>query len=131
MFIERQKKKHGMSLVPMIDVLLCLLIFFMLSSSFVDFSALKLNTAKADSGRASMSKKTILMATLVGDDHIIYAHQSFSFDHFLNKVVLPEKAKRNVILQLKTGAKVSLQSLVNIQQKLNEVHVMTRFLSEV
>ncbi|MEM9358262.1 MAG: biopolymer transporter ExbD [Pseudomonadota bacterium] len=66
---EPEPRRRALSLTPLIDVVFLLLVFFMLASTFIRFSTVKLETAGAGTGQADRSKLALIH---VGKDALIH-----------------------------------------------------------
>ncbi|MEM7746995.1 MAG: biopolymer transporter ExbD [Pseudomonadota bacterium] len=64
-----EPRRRALSLTPLIDVVFLLLVFFMLASTFIRFSTVKLETAGAGTGSADRSKLALIH---VGKDALIH-----------------------------------------------------------
>lgn len=65
-------KKGQLDIVPLIDVVFLLLIFFMLTSAFVSYPGIKINLPKAVTSKAILEKNLIITIT---DRDVIYLNQ--------------------------------------------------------
>lgn len=86
----RKKRKPLINITSLIDVLFLLLIFFMVSSTFMDEPGLKLSLPKAGSAEIGEKKEFTLYITSEGD--IFLNSDVVPEDSLLNKLkaVLPE-----------------------------------------
>lgn len=123
-------EKGKLDMTPLIDVILQLLIFFMLSSSFVMQSGIKINLPNS-SHKEKEQKKENITVSLTKESHIFLDE---------NKVLLPElketfnkEAQKNpkIILIIRADAKVPHGEVVEImdiakQSGLSKISIATQ-----
>ncbi|WP_119344916.1 ExbD/TolR family protein [Facilibium subflavum] len=78
MDFSKRRKKSAISLVPMIDVLLCLLIFFMLSSQFIRFEKISLKVNKSNTSTNQAQKSKMITIMLLANNKLQYGHKLFT-----------------------------------------------------
>ena len=67
------RELHGLpNLTPMVDVFFLLLIFFMLSSSFIQISGIKVDLPSSESNSSLGLEKFIVTIARAGDENLIY-----------------------------------------------------------
>jgi biopolymer transport protein ExbD len=103
-------KKGQLDIVPLIDVVFLLLIFFMLTSSFVTQSGIKINLPKALTSEAISEKNLIITIT---DNNTIYLKdKAVGLDELRPK--LKQAARENKSLFIKADRKASLGKIVEV-----------------
>lgn len=103
-------KKGQLDIVPLIDVVLLLLIFFMLTSAFVSHPGIKVNLPKAVTSEAILEKNLIITVT---DKNVIYLNQQA----ITLKELVPElkqAAEEGKSLLIKADRKVPLGKIVEV-----------------
>ena len=103
-------KKGQLDLVPLIDVVFLLLIFFMLTSSFVSHPGIKINLPKAVTSIAILEKNLIITIT---DRNVIYLNQqAITLEKLALK--LRQAVKEDGSLLIKADRKVPLGKIVEV-----------------
>lgn len=96
--IDSQKKKVTLSITPLIDVLFILIIFFTISSTFLEQPGIKLDLPKASTSQPERIEKWIL--NISSDGKIFLGAQEFTRDNLgeaLSEVMKPLKEKSLII----------------------------------
>jgi len=112
-FKRRVQLEHGLrqiDIAPLVDVIFQLLIFFMLTSSFIVSSGIKVNLPKAVTSR--MVKTESLEIILSGENVIYLNGKVVSLPEV--KTVLKEFALRNQPLMIKADRKAQLGRVVEV-----------------
>ncbi|MBU1212832.1 MAG: biopolymer transporter ExbD [Alphaproteobacteria bacterium] len=100
-----QRRKSTIGLTPLIDVVFLLLIFFMLASTFLKFSALPVSGARG--GGVSGNLSEIALIQLRGLDDIRVNNVGVRLDGLQDRIAaLVEKGVTRAVLQPAEGAKV-------------------------
>lgn len=103
-------KKGQLDIVPLIDVVFLLLIFFMLTSSFVSQPGIKINLPRAVTSEAILEKNLIITIT---EGNVIYLNrQVINLKELLPK--LKQAAKEGKSLFIKADRDVSLGKIVEV-----------------
>ena len=108
----------NVDLSPMIDCIFILLIFFIVTTVFVEETGVKVN--KPDiGGAASLDKNSILIA-VTGDDRVVYGGKTFSLQGIGSQVkqILTTDPGTPVIIQGDTNASHGMVQQVHGQCKL-------------
>lgn len=84
------------NITPLVDIMLVLLITFMLVSTLVDFSTIKVELPKAATGEDAEIKSTAVVVTKAGQ-YFVDGNLVNSFDEL--KVILKAKKERNPQIQ--------------------------------
>lgn len=114
-----KRRKLGISLTPLIDVVFILLIFFMLASSFAKNRSLELNipangVAKANSDVVQEDKSRL---KILGEDKIELDQITYLFDEIAAKL-LANKDKR---LLIEVGEKAVAQDMVKVMDLVSKL----------
>ena len=112
-FKGRMELEHGLKqidIAPLIDVVFLLLIFFMLTSTFVMQPAIKVNLPKAVT---SESVKPENAEIVVNSENVVYVNGAVVTMQEL-KAFLKEAGKRGQSLVIKADTRVSLGRVVEI-----------------
>ncbi|HDM37751.1 MAG TPA: biopolymer transporter ExbD, partial [Candidatus Omnitrophica bacterium] len=79
-----QIKRKTMELTPLIDVVFLLLIFFMLTSSFISQPGIKINLPKALTGQ--LLQQDTLVLTITEDNRIYFNNKRILFKELKDKL---------------------------------------------
>ena len=112
-FKKRIELEHGLrqiDIAPLVDIIFQLLIFFMLTSSFVVSSGIRVNLPKAVTSRMVESKT---LEIIVSGENIIYINGKVFNPQELESV-LKEVAARNQPLLIKADRRAQLGRVVEI-----------------
>lgn len=102
MFVEyrvKRKSKLGINITPLIDVIFLLLIFFMVSSSFIEKPAIELTLPQAKTAQLKRAEETIIS---VDKDGTIYVNSEKILPHQLRQKlgeIQLTKHEEQIILQ--------------------------------
>jgi len=91
-------------IAPLIDVVFLLLIFFMLTSSFVFQPGIKINLPKAITSEVIQQKNIIILVNK--DDTLYYEQQPITEDQLKKKLIQASKDKRPVLIKADTRARL-------------------------
>lgn len=124
--LERHTRRLPVvSIIPLVDVLLILLIFFMVTSTFLDLDMLPMSEPEASGTTPPSDSRTVLLRILPGGDiatggvHIPPAGiEAFLAMQSGNRVLLLPSPQANVqalVLVLDTAARLDLNSVSVLQ----------------
>lgn len=120
-FFEKQRRKSAISLVPMIDVLLCLLIFFMLSSQFVRYQSIKLsNNAQNITPSNNAHSEQPITLTLKDNKHIYFEQQRYTLTQLIPLLQKSIKKPQVLPITLTLTDQVNIQALVDVMDGLKK-----------
>ena len=107
------RRRALISLTPLIDVVFILLIFFMLASSFLDWSAVPLSTPSAQQTPAVVDEPPLSVRIFV-DSGVRIEGEAVEHDAIRNVVrqYLEDQPERTVVVQPEGG--VPLQQVVDV-----------------
>lgn len=131
MDFPRKRRSSSISLVPMIDVLLCLLIFFMLTSQFIHFNELELSPYQEATGtKTTKNEKTkSIILDLLNKNQVEYQGQKYSLSILSRKLEtqvlskLTEKEKHKIQVKLTVSKVASLQDLADIMMIIQSINL--------
>ncbi|WCN11937.1 biopolymer transporter ExbD [Marinomonas mediterranea] len=116
--LEQPKRKTGISLTPLIDVVFILLLFFMLTSSFVPWRIVDTPLAVSSAPKADAEPKEVAVLTLESNDgRVLFKNQLFVIDNASQMSDLVEQNQdKTIAIKAKEG--VTLQSLMLLADQL-------------
>ncbi len=109
-FRSRGREEPEINLIPFIDVLLVVVIFLMLSTTYTKFSELQITLPTAEAQAKHDFPKEVLVAVSVDGRYSI------------NGVAIPGKSVEDVAQALVKAAKAGTESVVIIHADANAVH---------
>ncbi|OGH04279.1 MAG: hypothetical protein A2600_11050 [Candidatus Lambdaproteobacteria bacterium RIFOXYD1_FULL_56_27] len=112
-FKERQKPKIGMDLTPLIDVVFLLLIFFIVSTTFVANPGILVNLPKA-SARPVAQKPETIEVTLTQDHRIYLEGQEVAPGQLQDELVALTQGKGTPGLIIRADGAAQHQRVVEI-----------------
>ncbi len=115
----RTREEPEINLIPMIDVLLVILIFLMVTTSYAKFSELQINLPQASGDPASVSpNKQIYVAVDSAAQYAINnVHESFSgVDSFAQALRKAAGTETEPTIIISADAKATHQSVINIME---------------
>ncbi len=111
----RGRRRPLISLTPLIDVVFILLVFFMLSSSFLDWRSITLD-APARAAAGSSVEGALLVE--IRPEGIRVSGETLALDALAERVAMRLEAKPDQRILLKPSAGVSLQEAVRVLDRL-------------
>ncbi|UUX49010.1 biopolymer transporter ExbD [Nisaea acidiphila] len=108
---RRRRQAAEISLTPLIDVVFILLVFFMLASSFLDWRAIGLQTAKL--GGAGKASEGSVMVKLRTDGSYLVSGEEMDYARFSERLVVlaGREEKPKLVIEAERG--VRLQAVVD------------------
>lgn len=112
------REEPEINLVPMIDVLLVIIIFLMLTTSYSKFSGLEINLPTAEAGKAAEQPNEIDVAVTAGGQVLV--NKSPLVNHNVNTI--SEALRRaagsqpDPVIVINADAKATHQSVVDVMQ---------------
>ncbi|MCG5509470.1 ExbD/TolR family protein [Ectothiorhodospira lacustris] len=121
------RRRALISLTPLIDVVFILLIFFMLASSFLDWSAVTLSTPSPQSS-ATDDQPPLAVRILPGGE-LRVAGEAVTGEHLVSvlREHLTQEPSRMVVVQ--PAGEVPLQTVVNVLDRVREAEPVSLRLS--
>jgi len=114
-----QIKRRTMELTPLIDVVFLLLIFFMLTSSFISQPGIKINLPKALTGQ--LLQKDTLVLTITKDNRIYFNNKRILFKELKDK--LKDVDRKEQTLLIKADKQASLGRIVEVWDLCRELGI--------
>ena len=108
----RQPRRGLVSLTPLVDVVFILLIFFMLASSFNDWSGIRINLPPA--GTSGGEEQNPVVLTLTSENGILFEGEILAGIDLASRLgaVIRADPGRRIIVQVGTG--VTLQDSIDL-----------------
>ena len=120
MFV-RKPSKRSISLVPMIDVLLCLLIFFMLSSQFIKYQAINVAIAQRSDVPTAVNENENRTVSLkvIDSSSFVYEKKQYPISRVIDVLNREAYKPKHSTIILALSEKVDTQALVDVMSALN------------
>jgi biopolymer transport protein ExbD len=115
----RTREEPEINLIPMIDVLLVILIFLMVTTSYAKFAELQINLPQAAGEQANNSpnKQIYVAVDSSGQYAINNAHEAFSgVDNFAQALHKAAGSETEPTIIISADAKATHQSVINIME---------------
>jgi biopolymer transport protein ExbD len=115
----RTREEPEINLIPMIDVLLVILIFLMVTTSYAKFTQLQINLPQASGEQANNTpNKQIYVAVDSSEQYAINnAHTKFSgVDNFAQALIKAAGSEAEPTIIISADAKATHQSVINIME---------------
>ncbi|MFZ2629023.1 MAG: biopolymer transporter ExbD [Rugosibacter sp.] len=115
---NRQQEMPEINLIPMIDVLLCILIFLMITTTYSKFSGLEINLPTADAQQNKEQPDEInVIVTAAGDVMVnkipVTVHDAASIQQALQRAA---PAGKEAVVIINADAKATHQSVIDVMQ---------------
>ncbi|WP_133013454.1 ExbD/TolR family protein [Marinomonas flavescens] len=118
--LSQPKRKTAISLTPLIDVVFILLLFFMLTSSFVPWRTVDAPLAVPSDKTAPLKENDLVVLTLKQNDQMVWVDgvsYSLSDTSWFKKLVIDHE---NSAFSVNAENGVNLQTLMNLADRLKE-----------
>ena len=115
----RTREEPEINLIPMIDVLLVVLIFLMVTTSYAKFSELQINLPQAagEQGNVTPNKQIYVAVDSSAQYAINNAHEVFGgVDNFAQALRKAAGSETDPIIIISADAKATHQSVINIME---------------
>ena len=116
----RQREEPEINLIPMIDVLLVILIFLMITTTYSKFSGLEINLPTADASPVQEQPSEINVVVTAAGDVLVNKVPVGSRDIALIanalKRLAPANAAKEPVVIINADAKTTHQSVVDVMQ---------------
>jgi len=98
-FHEKKRRKVIINITSLIDVMFLLLIFFMVSSTFIEQPGMKLELPESKSATIEQIKELVLEIT--ADQRMLLNQEPVDLDHLEGKIkmLLPNLAEKSLVLK--------------------------------
>ncbi|OGS97953.1 MAG: biopolymer transporter ExbD [Gallionellales bacterium RBG_16_56_9] len=114
----RSREEPEINLIPMIDVLLVILIFLMVTTSYAKFSELQINLPQAG-GEASVTPAKPINVAIDASEHYAINNQGFSYTGVEALAALLKNAagdQTDPTIVINADAKAPHQSVINVME---------------
>jgi biopolymer transport protein ExbD len=115
----RTREEPEINLIPMIDVLLVILIFLMVTTSYAKLTELQINLPQAagEQGSTAANKQIYVAVDLSGQYAINNTHEAFSgVNNFAQALRKAAGSEAEPIIIISADAKATHQSVINIME---------------
>lgn len=116
--LGRRREEPEINLIPMIDVLLVILIFMMVTTSYAKFSELQINLPQAG-GETSGAKANIINVAVDASEHYAINNQGLSYtsvDALAASLKTAAGNQTDPTIVIDADAKATHQSVINVME---------------
>ncbi|MGA7595465.1 MAG: biopolymer transporter ExbD [Gallionella sp.] len=116
--LGRRREEPEINLIPMIDVLLVILIFMMVTTSYAKFSELQINLPQAG-GQAAGAKANVITVAVDASGHYAINNQGLSYtgvDALAASLKAAAGSQADPTIVIDADAKATHQSVINIME---------------
>jgi biopolymer transport protein ExbD len=116
--LGRRREEPEINLIPMIDVLLVILIFMMVTTSYAKFSELQINLPQAG-GQTAGAKANVITVTVDASEHYAINNQGLSYngvDALAASLKAAAAGQADPTIVIDADAKATHQSVINIME---------------
>ena len=116
--LGRRREEPEINLIPMIDVLLVILIFMMVTTSYAKFSELQINLPEAG-GKTSDTKANLINVAVDSSEHYAINNQGLSYtgvDALAASLKEAAGAQTDPTIVINADAKATHQSVINVME---------------
>ena len=111
-FLTSKKKKIILNVTPLIDVLFILIIFFTISSTFLEQPGIKLELPKAESSEAQVVEKAVLFISK--EDKLYYSDEEITLETLPGKLKAAMESRDEKSLIINADQKVTHGLVVRV-----------------
>lgn len=116
--LGRRREEPEINLIPMIDVLLVILIFMMVTTSYAKFSELQINLPQAG-GESAAAKANIINVAVDASEHYAINNQGLSYtgvDALADSLKAAAGNQTEPTIVIDADAKATHQSVINVME---------------
>ena len=116
--LGRRREEPEINLIPMIDVLLVILIFMMVTTSYAKYSELQINLPQAG-GESSATKDNFINVAVDASEHYAVNNQGLTYTGVDTLVAAMKNAAGNQTdptIVINADAKATHQSVINVME---------------
>ena len=116
--LGRRREEPEINLIPMIDVLLVILIFMMVTTSYAKFSELQINLPQAG-GESAAAKANIINVAVDASEHYAINNQGLSYtgvDALADSLKTAAGNQTEPTIVIDADAKATHQSVINVME---------------
>ena len=115
----RTREEPEINLIPMIDVLLVILIFLMVTTTYTRFSGLQINLPQAEGDTSSMHKEQQINVSVDATEHYAFNNKTVNFnsvDKLAEELRKTAGDMNDPTIIINADAKAPHQSVINIME---------------
>jgi biopolymer transport protein ExbD len=127
--LDKAPKRIAINITPLIDVLFILIIFFTVSSTFLEQPGIKLKLPEAESGQAHAAQKIIVYVD--EDENIFLNDDPMTLENLAKSVEVLLSAQSDKSVVLRADTKVSHGIVVNIMDLLRKKGIYKIIISTI
>jgi biopolymer transport protein ExbD len=116
--LGRRREEPEINLIPMIDVLLVILIFMMVTTSYAKFSELQINLPQAG-GQTAGAKSNLITVAVDASEHYAINNKGLSYtgvDALAATLKAAAGGQKDPTIVIDADAKATHQSVINIME---------------
>ncbi len=115
----RIREQPEINLIPMIDVLLVILIFLMVTTTYAQFSGLQINLPQASENQAGDKNSQLINVSIDATEHYAINSQTIAFsdvDQLAGELRRAAGDARNTVVVINADARTPHQAVVNVME---------------
>ncbi len=115
----RTREEPEINLIPMIDVLLVILIFLMVTTTYAQFSGLQINLPQASESEAGDKNSQLINVSVDATEHYAINSQTIAFagvDQLAESLRKTAGDAKNPVVVINADARTPHQAVVNIME---------------
>lgn len=115
----RSREMPEINLIPMIDVLLVILIFLMVTTTYAQFSGLQVNLPKAGADKQNDKNSQLITVSIDATEHYAINSKAFAFEgveSLANALRQTAAGDKSPIVVINADARTPHQAVVNVME---------------
>ena len=115
----RTREQPEINLIPMIDVLLVILIFLMVTTTYAQFSGLQINLPQAAESQAGDKNSQLVNVSIDATEHYAINSQTIPFsnvDQLADDMRKAAGDAKNIVIVINADARTPHQAVVNVME---------------
>lgn len=115
----RTREQPEINLIPMIDVLLVILIFLMVTTTYAQFSGLQINLPQASESQAGDKNSQLVNVSIDATEHYAINSQTIPFsnvDQLADDMRKAAGDAKNIVIVINADARTPHQAVVNVME---------------
>ncbi len=115
----RTREQPEINLIPMIDVLLVILIFLMVTTTYAQFSGLQINLPQASESQAGDTNSQLINVAIDATEHYAINSQTVPFssvDQLASDLRRAAGDAKNTVVVINADARTPHQAVVNVME---------------
>lgn len=113
-----RRKMRALNLTPLIDVLFILIIFFMLTTSFMRIESMELILPSAQGAKAAGDKQEVVRLFVAASGEITLGNRKLTADEMTESLTRMLESTPDIRVMLLTADGVTMQQLVSIMDRI-------------